>query len=52
MKTYKLTCETPGCVAENIDVIMETDAEQFMCGMCGNMHTKIEEVTNAGTTKK
>ena len=50
MKTYELTCETENCVAHGVTITMETDAESFMCGMCGHMHTNIKEVTDAGTT--
>lgn len=51
MKNMKLTCETPGCVAENIAIELETDATQYMCGACGQFITNAEEVPNAGTTE-
>lgn len=50
MRTVTLTCETNGCVAENIAIELETDAQQYMCGACGQFITNVKEPGDAGTT--
>lgn len=45
-RLMKLTCETKGCHAENIAIELSTDAEQYMCGACGQFITNAEEVTD------
>jgi len=45
-RIMKLTCETDGCVAKDIAIELITDAEQYMCGACGQFITNAVEVTN------
>jgi predicted RNA-binding Zn-ribbon protein involved in translation (DUF1610 family) len=45
-RNVKLTCETAGCVAENVPIEMITDATQYLCGACGQFITNAEEVTD------
>lgn len=46
MRTMILTCETKGCMAENIAIPLETDATQYMCGACGQFITNAVEATD------
>jgi predicted RNA-binding Zn-ribbon protein involved in translation (DUF1610 family) len=47
----KLTCETKGCVVENVAIELITDATQYACGACGQFITNAEEVTD-GTNEE
>jgi len=42
---YDLTCHTEGCANQDIAIRLETDANAFYCGPCGNEITDVVEVT-------
>jgi predicted RNA-binding Zn-ribbon protein involved in translation (DUF1610 family) len=45
MKTYLLTCNTDNCVNKGIAIELATDADQFMCGPCGQTIESVVEKT-------
>lgn len=45
-----LTCKTDGCVAKDVAIDLETDAEQYLCGGCCQFITDVKEPGDAGTT--
>jgi hypothetical protein len=49
MRTMTLTCETEGCPNRNLAIDLETDANQYMCGACGQLITNAVEKTNGST---
>jgi predicted RNA-binding Zn-ribbon protein involved in translation (DUF1610 family) len=45
-RKVKLICETSGCSSKGVAVELVTDANQYMCGACGQFITNAEEVTD------
>jgi len=39
---YKLTCKTQECENFDITIALETDAQTFVCGPCGNEITDVQ----------
>lgn len=46
MTKIKLICETETCPVKGTSVELETDATQYMCGVCSQFITNAVEVTD------
>ena len=44
MKNYSLTCNTENCENKDISIELATDAEQFICGPCGQPIASVVEI--------
>jgi hypothetical protein len=44
MKNYSLTCKTENCINKDIPIEFATDAEQFVCGPCGQSIASVVEI--------
>jgi hypothetical protein len=44
MKNYSLTCKTENCVNKDIPIQFATEAEQFVCGPCGQSIASVVEI--------
>jgi hypothetical protein len=44
MKNYSLTCNTDKCINKDIAIQLATEAEQFVCGPCGQPIASVVEI--------
>ena len=44
MKNYSLTCKTENCPNKDIPIELATDADEFICGPCGQSIALVVEI--------
>ena len=44
MKNYSLTCNTQTCINKDIAIELATEADDFVCGPCGQPIASVVEI--------